>query len=311
MDNISAEAIFEATVFADVALLKRYIREGRDADISSDNGNNLLWHIASNSVPEKTLRCQLIEMATLLIDNNVSPIKHNDFGINAVYEAVYSGFFELCKLFTHHGITLTAHISLNEFIYRWPRHPSRQQRIDFPKVLNLLLLEKPDLALRLADYKHYTPLQLACIDGKTQAIVQLLDAGAVSNGNINANQADQGAELMPNNDFATQPTPIEQLCNYAWRSRQECFVGISALLDGGATPNLYSNDTTRPNDSKPALIWAVIYGGNSLRVVEHLLQAGANVHLKDASGHDAFYWAKQSKRDDLVCLLKQYSEGEV
>jgi len=78
------------------------------------------------------------------------------------------------------------------------------------------------------------------------------------------------------------------------------------LPNAGADPNLYSNDPIQPENSKSALIWSVIYGGNTVKIVERLLVAGAKVDHKDGKGDDAIYYAKESKRDDLVGLLTFY-----
>ena len=292
MTNITSEEFFNAPSFADIMLVKSYIEQGCDVNAVTNGGNNILWHIASSPIPDAHMRSRLIEMAQLLIAHNVSAAALNDVGINAVWEAVGVGFFELCELFQALNIKLTEHVSLNEFIYRWLRHPMRQQRIDFPKVLALLLSEQPDLTQRVEEYRNYTPLQMACNDGKTEAILRLLQAGADANQHLSR--------------YQTQATPLELLCNCAWRAKRECYEAINALLNAGANPNLFSNDIILPNDSKPALIWVVIYGGSTTKVVERLLQAGAQIDLKDACGHDALYWAKQSKRDDLVALLMQY-----
>lgn len=295
MTNVTAEAFFNAPNFADLALVKRYIEQGGDVNAVTDGGNNILWHIASSPIPDAHMRAQLIEMAELCVINNVSAVQQNDFGVNAVHTAVLTGFFEFCDYLQTLNIKLTEHISLNEFIYCWPRHPTRQQRNDYPKVLTLLLSEQPDLTISYKEYKNFTPLQLACVDGKTEAIIELLKVGA--------NPDDYSS-------LSRKTTPIELLCNYAWRAQCECYKAINALLDAGAKPNLFSNDISLPNDSKPALVWAVIYGGNTTKVVERLLQAGAKVDLQDASGHDALYWAKQSKRNDLVALLLEYNNAK-
>ena len=102
--------------------------------------SNVLIDIVS--VPDDTLRGDLIDITRLLIEYGIEIEHKNKWGISAVYEVVAHGFFELAEIFQSLGITLTSHISVNEFIfYAWPRHPSRKQRLDFPNVLKMLLIE--------------------------------------------------------------------------------------------------------------------------------------------------------------------------
>jgi ankyrin repeat protein len=161
----------------------------------------------------------------------------------------------------------------------------------------MLLTEKPDLEFIGEEYHYLTPLQIACKEGASEAIFQLLKAGAKPN-------------VVASEGHNTS-SPLESLCNYAFRARSECFEAINALLNAGADPNLYSNDATQPENSKSALIWSVICGGNTLKLVEHLLEAGAKVGIKDGKGNDAVYYAKESKRDDLVKLLTFYKNKTV
>ena len=163
MNSITPEAFFNAPDFADLAFVKYYIEQGGDVNAVTDSGNNILWHIANTPISDLEMRARLIEMAELCMAHNVSAVQQNDFGINAVHDAVVIGFFELCELFQSLNIKLKEHVSLNEFIYRWPRNPTRQQRNNFPKVLALLLSEHPDLTQRIEEYKTAGAGSLKCI----------------------------------------------------------------------------------------------------------------------------------------------------
>jgi len=293
MDNSSQKQFFEYANCFDLERVKSFLVQGGDVNIKDEINSNVLIDIASMPVPDDTLRGDLIDITRLLIEYGIEIEHKNKWGISAVYEAVAHGFFELAEIFQSLGITLTSHISVNEFIfYAWPRHPSRKQRLDFPNVLKMLLIEKPDLEFVSERYRYLTALQIACKDGASEAIFQLLTAGAKPN-------------VSPG-EYKKTSTPLESLCNYAFRAKGEYFEVIDALLNAGADPNLYSNIQTQPENSKSALMWSVMYGGNTVKVVERLLIAGARVDYKDGKGNDAIYYAKESKRDDLVDLLMFY-----
>lgn len=293
---VAKKSYFAAVQCLDIDTVNAYLAQGGDINTQDEVGNNLLWHLATMVYPDTLLRLELVNFAAQLMALGIDAKQHNKWGISPVYEAVGMGFYELVEIMTKQGIKLTDHISLNEFLfYKWPRHPSRQQRQDFPHVLTLLLNEKPSLTATYQEHRHLLPLQIACKEGATQAILQLLAAEAEPN------------LVAAKHGLGSRVSPIESLCNLAYRAKRECYEAIDALLRAGANPNQFSQDDTQATNSKPALVWAVIYGGNTPKVVERLLKAGAQPRLKDMAGLDAIYWAQQSKRDDLVGLLLQYA----
>lgn len=294
MNNSIQKQFFEDVNRFDLEKVKSYLVQGGDVNIKDEINSNVLNDIAFLPVPNDALRGELVNITKLLIEYGIDIVNKNKWGRSAVYEAVGHGFFELAEIFQSLGIKLISHISLNNFLYyNWPRHPSRKQRLDFPTVLKMLLAEKPDLEIISEEHKYLTALQIACKEGASDAIFQLLESGAKPN-------------VAPC-EYKNTSTPLELLCNYAFRARGEYFEVIDALLNAGADPNLYSNDPTQPENSKSALIWSVIYGGNTMKVVERLLVAGSKVNFKDGKGNDAIYYAKESKRDDLVDLLTFYN----
>lgn len=298
MNHSIQKQFFEDANCFDLEKVKSFLLHGGDVNIKDEVNNNVLYGLVSMPVSDDALRGEIVNMTKLFIEYGLEVEHKNKWEISVIYEAVGHGFFELVEIFQSLGIKLTSHMSLNEFIfYHWPRHPSREQRSDFPKVLKMLLSEKPDLEFVSKRHNYLTALQIACKEGANDAIFQLLAVDANPN-------------VAPC-EYKKTATPLELMCNYAFRAKGEYFETIDALLNAGADPNLYSNDQTQPENSKSALIWAVIYGGNTVKVVERLLVAGAKVTLKDGKGNDAIYYAKESKRDDLVHLLRFYKNEAV
>jgi ankyrin repeat protein len=295
MNNLCQKRFFDSASRLDFDNVKLFLTQGGDVNAKDEVDNNVLGCIADMSLPDVALRSKLINILKLLIEFGIEIEHKNKWGASAVCEAIGSGFVEFVEIFQSLDIRLTSHISLNQFLfYQWPRHPTRQQREDFPKVLKMLLNEKPNLELVSEEHQGLTALQIACKEGATSAILQLLEAGANPNG--------------ASGEHMRTTTPLELICNYAFRAKCECFTAIDALLTAGAQPNLFSNDRTQADNSKSALMWSVIYGGNTLKVVERLLEAGANVDDKDGKKNDAIYYAKASKRQDLVDLLAFYKK---
>jgi ankyrin repeat protein len=137
---------FEDANCINLEKVKSFLLQGGDANIKDENNANVLSYIASMPVPDDILRGDLVHITKLLIEYGIDIENKNKWGISAVNEAVGHVFFELAEIFQSLGIKLLSHISLNEFLYyKWPRHPSRKQRSDSPKVLKMLLAEKPDL----------------------------------------------------------------------------------------------------------------------------------------------------------------------
>ncbi len=289
--DISSTEVFDALQSGNLALVYQYFELGGDASIVDCAGNNLLGLICCQNLPYQGRLSELVPLAHYLVDKkNLSLSSKNKWGHSAVYEAASCGFIEMLELGKKQGICLLDHITVNHFLfYKWPRHPSRYQRACFPKALAILLSEDVDLSHVEDDSSYLTALQIACKEGATNAILQLLAAGADAN-------------LYKNEYRQDSTTPITSICNYAFRARGECFEAINALLDAGADPNIFSAGDDA-YCSKPALIWAVAYGGNTVKVVKRLLAAGADPYLADCKGLNAFDYAKESKRDDLLKLL--------
>jgi len=148
-----------------------------------------------------------------------------------------------------------------------------------------MLSHSPDLEELSDDNRQNTALHFACKEGNEHAIDKLLASGA-----------------NPNATNSYNDQPLAMIANYAWRSRTECFKGIKALIDASA--QLDNLDTTP--EAQTALGWTVIYGGNTLAVVDLLLSAGANPNQANYLGKTPLMLAAKSNRCDLVELLLSY-----
>lgn len=234
---------------------------------------------------------EAVEITKLLLDANADIYAKNKFGMDAMYLAANEGAVDIVLLLTGRGQRITDSISIHHFLaYSWPRHPSRHQRNQFTALLPLILEEKPDLEVRIDEYKQRTALIIACNEGNSTAIELLLKAGADP---CAVSQYGSG--------------PLELVCNYAWRARSECLGPIKQLIDGGAEINRCGNY----EESMTPLIWTVIYGGNSIEVVKLLLDSGADPNIPSFDGTSPVEHAAKSKRPDLVELLYEYGAKRI
>lgn len=228
-----------------------------------------------------------VEAARLLLKAGADPQAKNRYGETTLSMAAEQGFLELVHLLTELGLRITDVVSLNSFLDQyWPRHPFLTQRTSYTGVLEKILLEGPDLEVR--DERGRPALVIACKEGNTIAIDKLLQAGA-----------------NPNHNSTSGTSPLEALCNFAWRARSECLSAIRQLLEAGALPNNTEN-LMLDNDHKTALMWTVYCGGNSEAIVRLLLEASANPHASDHANITALEYAERSKRPDLVQAIKEY-----
>lgn len=283
---LTSKDLFDAISELDLAQLTALIKQGLDVNASDENGfTPLMRLIPDYSADEKNH--DRLEAVRILLAAGADPQTANRYGWTALSIAVEQGMLEFVGLLTEQGLRITDAVSLNSFLGQfWPRHPFLAQRVNYTGILERILLERPDLEVR--NERGLPALVIACKEGNTVAIDKLLLAGA-----------------NPNRTSESGTSPLEALCNFAWRARSECLSSIRQLLEAGALPNNPEN-VMLDNDHKVALMWTVYSGGNSEAVVRLLLEAGANPHASDHTNITALEYAERSKRPDLVNAIKQY-----
>lgn len=149
--------------------------------------------------------------------------------------------------------------------------------------LNALLEKGADVNVAGRDQtvEGQTVLYLAVIRNREDLIEKLLEKGA------NPNQADKGGAV-----------PLSEACLGANVKPSI----VKMLLDKGANPNLQEK-----LGGAPLLFIASntqISSNKRQEVVKMLLEKGANKSLKDSKGRTALDWAKQVGNKDVVDLLK-------
>ena len=95
--------------------------------------------------------------------------------------------------------------------------------------------------------------------------------------------------------------------HYKIRNDARLDMQINFLLEHGADPNIQNVTGVRigtRTDKTTALIQAIRFG--YLNVARDLLQHGAKPYLMDEHRHDAFWYAEQTKNDQIIQLLETY-----
>jgi len=222
------------------------------------------------------------EMLQLLIDSGADFSVTDKFSQNAMYHAVTRGGAEMVSVLKHSGQSILPSCSLLELLSHRPRHPIRDQKQGYKQVLKLLLEESPSLEEKTNDNNPKTALHIACKNGFSNEIEILLMAGA------NPNSKDNNGEA-----------PLAYITNYAWRAHIDCLFVIYHLIKCGADLDNLGNN----KDSETALAWATMYGGNTLTVVTHLLESGADPNKENHRGETPLIHAARSDRADIVQIL--------
>ena len=163
----------------------------------------------------------------------------------------------------------------------------------------------PDLDINAIDSEGYTPLMLAALNNRTEAVSQLLDSGADltlknKTGETAWKMACYGdavsallAILKRIEDPEYFRAAVGEILFTATMS--DSVKIIQMLLDGGTDPN------TRNQDGETPLMWATY--GNALRTARLLLDNGADANLEDPFGGTALTRVASSNFIELTTLL--------
>jgi ankyrin repeat protein len=126
----------------------------------------------------------------------------------------------------------------------------------------------------VADHCAWTPLMKAALNGQTEAVRLLLEAGA------NPDHEDKGAYtaimLAASNNHAST---------------------VKLLIEQGASINQIENTA-----GWTALIWSAKQG--HMQTVQILLENGADPSIRDMQGNNALDWASLNGHAEVVALLK-------
>ena len=264
----------------DIELLKIAIKSGVDVNAPMESAfpEQPLLYVCDNSRYSSVAT----ETVHVLIDAGADLSVTNKFGRNAMNLAACKGYASIVSVLKRYDQTVSNSCSLLELMACRPRHPMLDQREGYKKVLKILLEEQPDLEQKTNDNNPKTALHIACNNGFQNEIEMLLLAGS------NPNCKDSHGEA-----------PLAYIANFAWRAHVDCLFSIYYLLKCGAEVNNLGSD----KDSETALAWATLYGGNTLTVVAHLLESGADPNKANHTGKTPLIHAACSDRADLVQLL--------
>jgi ankyrin repeat protein len=132
---------------------------------------------------------------------------------------------------------------------------------------------------------------LACIDGDYYLVSDLLQADATLV-NCRGPVHPDHREYMNKEGAGDGWTPLHLAAHYGQ------FEIVKLLHHHGADTNALSD-----NKLANTPIMAAIAGGNA-DIIKYLIGAGANLKLKDKSGHDAIALAKLSQREGIAELFR-------
>ena len=277
MNTVNFKQAIDSNNFEQVKIA---LESGTDVNTHFESGfPDIPLLYACDHLYPKPVAGQIVE---LLIGAGASLSSTDKFDHDAMYHAVRKGNIFIVKVLKHYEQTISSSCSLLEFMSFRPRQPLLGQREGLQEVLKLLLDEKPYLELKTDDNNPKTALHIACKNGFQHEIEMLLMAGSDPNCKDYNNEA-----------------PLAYIANYAWRAHSECIFPIYMLVKCGADIDNLGNSS----DSETALGWATMYGGNTLTVVAHLLEHGAEPNKENNIGETPLIHASRSDRADLVQIL--------
>lgn len=277
MQSIDLKKILSSN---DITQLKAAIESGLDVNVPIESvfPDQPLLYFCNNC----HLKPEAGEMLQILIDAGADLSTTDKFDHNAMHLATLRGCGDIVGVLKRYDQAILVNCSLLDLMIHRPRHPMHDQRKGYKEVLRLLLEERPDLEEKTNDENPKTALHIACNNGFQVEIEMLLLAGA-----------------SPNSKDSHGESPLAYIANYAWRAHIDCLFSIYYLLKCGADIDNLGNK----KDSETALGWATMYGGNTLTVVTHLLESGANPNKENNSGETPLIHAARSERVDIVQTL--------
>ncbi|XP_053298811.1 uveal autoantigen with coiled-coil domains and ankyrin repeats isoform X3 [Pleuronectes platessa] len=228
---------------------------------------NTDWNKYDDRLMKAVERGEVDKVAAVLGKKGIIPTKLDVEGRSAFHLAATRGHQDCLNLILGHNVDVTATDATGKNALHLASRNGHSVCVQ-----KLLQHNSP---VGNVDLQGRTALHDAVMAGCSSSVKLLCDSGA----SVNATDFDGRTPLV----LATQ------MCH-----SRICHL----LLERGA------DITIRDKQNKTALILGCEYGCKD--AVEVLLKSGADVKVVDGLGHDAFHYARLSKNQELVAMVKSY-----
>ncbi|XP_074522332.1 uveal autoantigen with coiled-coil domains and ankyrin repeats isoform X4 [Halichoeres trimaculatus] len=228
---------------------------------------NTDWNKYDDRLMKAVERSEVDKVAAVLSKKGIIPTKLDVEGRSAFHLAATRGHLECLQLILGHNVDITATDATGKNALHLASRNGHS--------LCVQRLLQNNCPVGNVDLQGRTALHDAVMAGCSSSVKLLCDSGA----SVNASDFDGRTPLV----LATQMCH-PRICQL--------------LLERGA------DITTRDKQNKTALILGCEFGCKD--AVEVLLKNGIDVKTVDGLGHDAFYYARLSKNQELVAMVKSY-----
>ncbi|KAM6981458.1 uveal autoantigen with coiled-coil domains and ankyrin repeats protein isoform 2-T2 [Aplochiton taeniatus] len=234
------------------------------------NITNTDWNKYDDRLMKAVERSEVDKVAAVLSKKGVIPTKLDVEGRSAFHLAATRGHLDCLSLILGHHVDITAKDATGKNALHLAC--KNAQSLCVQKLL------QHNCPVGNVDLHGRTALHDAVIAGCTSSVKLLCDSGA----SVNASDLDGRTPLV----LATQMCHV-RICQL--------------LLERGA------DIAVRDKQNKTALILGCEYACRD--AVDVLLKSGADVMAVDGLGHDSYHYARLSKSQELVSLVKTYLDN--
>ncbi|XP_067296623.1 uveal autoantigen with coiled-coil domains and ankyrin repeats protein isoform X2 [Pseudorasbora parva] len=231
---------------------------------------NTDWNKYDDRLMKAVERREVDKVAAVLGKKGIIPTKLDVEGRSAFHLAASRGHLDCLNLILNHGVDITATDATGKNALHLAARNA--QSLCVQKLL------QHNCPVGNVDLQGRTALHDAVMAGCASSVKLLCDSGA----SVNANDFDGRTPLV----LATQMCH-PHICQL--------------LLERG------SDITVRDKQNKTALILGCEYACKD--AVDVLLKHGADVTAVDGFGHDSYHYARLSKNQELVSLVKSYLDS--
>ncbi|XP_059367499.1 uveal autoantigen with coiled-coil domains and ankyrin repeats protein-like isoform X1 [Carassius carassius] len=231
---------------------------------------NTDWNKYDDRLMKAVEKKEVDKVAVVLGKKDIIPTKLDVEGCSAFHLAATRGHLDCLNLILNHGVDITATDATGKNALHLAARNAQSQCVQ--KLL------QHNCPVGNVDLQGRTALHDAIMAGCSSSVKLLCDSGAL----VNASDFDGRTPLI----LATQMCH-PHICQL--------------LLERG------SDITVRDKQNKTALIHGCEYACKD--AVDVLLKHGADVTAVDGSGHDSYHYARLSKNQELVSLVKSYLDS--
>ncbi|KTF86039.1 hypothetical protein cypCar_00027415, partial [Cyprinus carpio] len=238
--------------------------------VAAEGDTNTDWNKYDDRLMKAVERREVDKVAAVLGKKGIIPTKLDVEGRSAFHLAATRGHLDCLNLILNHGVDITATDATGKNALHLAARNA--QSLCVQKLL------QHNCPVGNVDLQGRTALHDAVMAGCASSVKLLCDSGAL----VNASDFDGRTPLV----LATQMCH-PHICQL--------------LLERG------SDITLRDKQNKTALILGCEYACKD--AVDVLLKHGADVTAVDSSGHDSYHYARLSKNQELVSLVKSYLDS--